>query len=1258
MLQDMIDRVSGRSAGAAKALTDALRVLKVEGQDAYERAVAYVLDGSGPEILSDLAGRDLDVVDQLLERPGSVNPYSAWVPDLVTARLRAVDAKWSLEQSSAARDRAYRVQDGATAVQLSRLARLLTTVAGTVDGETPGLPAWVALLANDVAKARFGRGHGKRGDAATQKALREQWTPGLLAEVVRAGGVPDAEVATTVVRALLHRVEQKRSWRQNPLDALLRHRSVADYLVEQRDAVAAVVPSLNAHGRSAFLDHVAAASTSAAHAPVVAELAADSAKTVRQEALALLAGLPEDEQLRLLGPLLRTAAPARLEGVVTRLATVDGGLAVVEAALDGATGTRATLLGKAVERARALDGDAEAPPAPVDVPPFEPLPETELGEDFVSAARAVLDKQLTRLTGELAAAEAAGSGRNENWLKSARKRLANLRETGDDELRDLAAFLSGSAVKRPATGVVERLVGRNAGQEIAALGPLTLLHRTRLVLLEHIGQDRLTSRGGAQNLAWRLREHVEPGTDLRAVAEVLRRCKVEDPDAVVMRLALQRTWNQPYVRATDAWPFFAERPALLERYLQPQSGYDWLEAPARVLEILRAFPALPAEVLPRVTALALGEGKTHRLAAQNALAAHPGARNLAEQGLADSKAEVRIAAARWIARLGDPAGVPALRGVLAKERREPVRAAFLTALEALGDDISADLAPQVLLAEATKGLRAKVPASLTWFPFDQLPAARWAAGGDVPREVVRWWVVLACKLKEPSGEGLLARYVSLLDEGSRAALGSFVLRAWIAQDTRTASADESRDYAERRARTAFDNAQQWAKQHPGVEWYSEQAAKTLDDHYREAYREHQAAYLGSAVKDKGLLALTVGMPGDELATATQQYLRAHQGRRAQAEALVRALAANGDRPAVQQLLAVSRRFKQKTVQDVATGLATELAERRGWSADQLADRTVQTAGFDDDGILRFGLGDREVTGRITPSFTIELRSPSGAAVKALPATRAGEDPEPYREAKAQLSASRKELKAVAALQTQRLHEAMCTGRSWTAAEWREFVLDHPVMSRLAARLVWLAEPGTPAQRAFRPGDGGALVAVDDEDVTLPDDATVALAHAVTLSAGAAGDDAAAWREHLADYEIVPLFDQLGVTLPDLPAGAVRISDRKGWLTDSFSIRGRATKLGWSRSAAEDGGWFTAYTKTYPSLGVTAEIQFTGAFLPEENIAAAVTDLEFRRTGTWGGSGLVPLADLPPVLVAESYRDYVTVAEAGAFDPDWERRSQY
>lgn len=71
-----------------------------------------------------------------------------------------------------------------------------------------------------------------------------------------------------------------------------------------------------------------------------------------------------------------------------------------------------------------------------------------------------------------------------------------------------------------------------------------------------------------------------------------------------------------------------------------------------------------------------------------------------------------------------------------------------------------------------------------------------------------------------------------------------------------------------------------------------------------------------------------------------------------------------------------------------------------------------------------------------------------------------------------------------------------------------------------------------------------------------------------------------------------------------------------------------------------------------------QIEFTGSFVPEENIAAAVTALTFERTGRGSGRGTARIADLPPVLVAEAYRDYVAVAEAGAFDPDWERKSQY
>jgi len=124
-------------------------------------------------------------------------------------------------------------------------------------------------------------------------------------------------------------------------------------------------------------------------------------------------------------------------------------------------------------------------------------------------------------------------------------------------------------------------------------------------------------------------------------------------------------------------------------------------------------------------------------------------------------------------------------------------------------------------------------------------------------------------------------------------------------------------------------------------------------------------------------------------------------------------------------------------------------------------------------------------------------------------------------------------------------------------------------------------------------------------------------------------------------------------LPALAAGATEIADHRGWLSDSFAIRGRAGKRGFARTDSTDNGWFEAYVKEYRSLGVVVEIGFTGSTLPEENIAATVTTLTFRR-----GRRAVPAADLPAVLVAVSYQDYVTVASAGQFDPDWEKKSRY
>ncbi|GAA1866954.1 DUF4132 domain-containing protein [Myceligenerans crystallogenes] len=1256
MFQAVRDKAGRKGKVAEAVVSDALKVLRIEGDALHERAVAYVLEGEGPELVLELAGRDTKDLDLALSRPGYVG--WTWTNENLQKRVKKVTSGSGIEAVAKLRGKVYANAE-VTPEQLSRLGRLLAAIADDDAGVAAAVPGWFGILAQDLALTRVCR----------QEKGVPAWRPEQLEAVAVAGGITGDDAAAAVVQVLLARPRERYYGSQADLGRYLQVPEAAAYLTRHWAVAGAEIRKLGAEGKKSFCAWMKLNHNPQELRVALVALCGDSAKGVRRAADDAVAALPGDEQVRLLRTLLESAPPNALDDVVTRLVGAEGGVAAIEEALAAARAAssdartakpnaRTAVLEKAVARAQTL---GEAVQSPIEVPPFEPLADAELGPEVTAAAVAHHDQLLVAAREHLVTAREEHKQSHDHpagkcwYVNRAEQEVRSLERVGAAELGQIVDIMSGREDVPQVSKVIKRLMpaGGWLTDHLREVVPAaTPLHVLRLVAATGQSDNRLW---------WQLRGRLDAVTDLRVLADAVVRAGISDPDDKIADLVFHRWWGTEEFPVERMWQYFAGHLDLLEKYLVPRGEYEYGHAVGRVLEILRHFPAVPAVLLPRLSGLAMGTAKTHRLAAQDVLAKHPQARALAEQGLTDGKFEVRISAAGWLANLGDKEAIPALRTVLAAERREDVRAAFLTALETLGDDIAEHLSPAKLAAEAAKGLKKKAPVSMSWFPLDALPDLRWAGGAAVPREVTRWWVVLAVKLKEPSGEGLIARYVSLLDDASRATFGSYVLRAWVAQDTRGPSAAESREHAERAAQREFDWAQQYLKQYPSVEWAQERAAVPLDEHYRRAYRSHQATYLGSATKDKGMLALSVGMPGAELATAAQHYFKAHPQRRSQAEALVRALAANGDRPAVQLLLAVSRQFKLRTVRETAETLAEQLAEARGWTADQLADRTVQTAGFEADGVLRLAFGEREFTGRITDAFTIELRNDKGKVVKTPPSTPQGADEETravYKEARAQLTSSKKELKAVVELQTRRLREAMTTGRSWSVEEWQEFVAGHPVMSRLAARVIWLADPGTPAQRAFRPDDG-ALLGVDDEDVTLTDDGRVGIAHAVTLPGGNDGaDTAAAWREHLTDYEVDPLFGQLDAAMPEVADGAVQVTDRKGWLSDSFTIRGRMFAAGWKRGEAQDAGWYYEYVKEHTAAGLVAEIEFTGSFFGEENIPAAVKTLSFRKPGTWGERGLVPLADVPPVLLAEAYADYLEVAGAGAFDPDWEKKAQY
>lgn len=148
----------------------------------------------------------------------------------------------------------------------------------------------------------------------------------------------------------------------------------------------------------------------------------------------------------------------------------------------------------------------------------------------------------------------------------------------------------------------------------------------------------------------------------------------------------------------------------------------------------------------------------------------------------------------------------------------------------------------------------------------------------------------------------------------------------------------------------------------------------------------------------------------------------------------------------------------------------------------------------------------------------------------------------------------------------------------------------------------------------------------------------------------------------------PLFNQFGkssVTMSEGHRANRAIEEFLGHVLEAFALRNQATRLGYTRGQAEDGGWFYTYCKHFPSLRLEAIIEFTGNGLPEENLPVALKQLCFERLcdeaqetrfGGRHGAGRCTLGSVPPVLLAECWNDLRTIAVAGSgYDPNWEKR---
>jgi hypothetical protein len=647
------------------------------------------------------------------------------------------------------------------------------------------------------------------------------------------------------------------------------------------------------------------------------------------------------------------------------------------------------------------------------------------------------------------------------------------------------------------------------------------------------------------------------------------------------------------------------------------------------LEALREL--VPGDALAKpLLALALGSRREEREAAQAALARGGAPVPALIAALASGDKDTRLAAAEWLPRLRAKEAVGALTAAFRKEKVELVRAAQLRALVGLGAPIEAFLDRGALEKDADKLLARGVQDKLAFLSIDTLPSVRWRDGAEVPRAVIAAWLVAAHKTKSPMASPLLVAYAGEMVEAERERLGKAIFDRWCDEDFRLPEVMDP-EVAER------------------LNAWAEKKGMPLAEYARTPDFKANAGALGwmigktldtGALDHRGVLAVAGALAPRTLVPELVRYVKLYRGLRIGASrAMLHVLAGMEDRAATQALVRFSLRFRTASLRKEAEKLVNELAARRGWSAEELADRTIPTAGLDERGVLALAYlpagvsasgaaaEDEEGAAELAPTRTFEARidddldlalsalaeDGSRAPLAKLPEPRKDEDEAQAAAEKKRLSAAKKELKAVVAAQRERLFAAMCSERAWPVAEFGELFLAHPVMRRLLERVVLRAvDADGRALGACRVSEDGSLVTPGYETLVVPAGGTLRVAHGSQLGP----DEERLFAEHLAEHRLAPLFPQLGRArhaLDPAQPGLVRIlPPPEGARVSSFVLRGRMKRLGWERGPTGDGGYVDRYVRPFVPLGLEAHLVHTAVPQPEEDTPIEVEGIEVLR----------------------------------------------
>ncbi|MFI5841376.1 DUF4132 domain-containing protein [Catenuloplanes sp. NPDC051500] len=392
-------------------------------------------------------------------------------------------------------------------------------------------------------------------------------------------------------------------------------------------------------------------------------------------------------------------------------------------------------------------------------------------------------------------------------------------------------------------------------------------------------------------------------------------------------------------------------------------------------------------------------------------------------------------------------------------------------------------------------------------------------------------------------------------------------------------------------------------------------------------------YLTGTDPKHGWIMAAIGLAGDDAITVPfTRFILAWPGEGGHARAVegLSALAAIGTEAALQQLHRVAQRSTFKGLKSAARQKIDEVAAGLGLTGEQLADRLVPDLGLAPDGSLTIDYGPRRFTARFDEQLRPYVTDEAGRTLKALPKPGAKDDPELAPAGAKRFAAVKKEVRPIARDVIDRLERAMADGREWTTEEFHTYLAGHPLVGRVARRLLWSADGVT-----FRIAEDGTFADAADARVKPPAGA-VTVPHPLRLAHG----ELSAWAELFADYELLQPFPQLGrdtFTRTAEEEGATRLTRLEGAGVHIPRLLALEKHGRWRRGPAQDAGIVGEFNGTLPG-GVEVSIDLNPGFSITEVDDYSSLD---RISLSWGHT----LGDLDPVVFSELVRDLTEAVDA-------------